>query len=118
MSKRYTKINLRPFLDVLILNYLMENLHVYRVVLKYFFSLGREDLESKIHRQLVEGKGSSSLTIAPITYDDAGVYECVADNGIQPIIKSNFTLTIRGRDKCFTIDVSTEIESGYFIPVI
>lgn len=50
-------------------------------------------------RSLAEGKGSTSLTIAPVSYDDGGVYECVADNGIQPVIKSNFTLTIRGREK-------------------
>lgn len=54
-------------------------------------------------RSLAEGKGSSSLTIAPVSYDDGGVYECVADNGIQPIIKSNFTLTIRGRVKSFPV---------------
>lgn len=50
-------------------------------------------------RPLAEGKSSSSLTIAPISYEDGGVYECVADNNIQPAIKSNFTLTIRGRKK-------------------
>lgn len=52
-------------------------------------------------RPIAEGKGSSSLIISRITYDDAGVYECVANNDIQPTIKSNFTLIIRGTNTTF-----------------
>lgn len=64
-----------------------------------FDLLGVENYEMKNLRPLAEGKSSSSLTIAPISYEDGGVYECVADNSIQPAIKSNFTLTIRGRER-------------------
>ncbi|GIY67332.1 hemicentin-1 [Caerostris darwini] len=34
--------------------------------------------------------------IASVSSSDAGNYQCIADNGIEPIIKSNFTITIRG----------------------
>ncbi|GFR22302.1 basement membrane-specific heparan sulfate proteoglycan core protein [Trichonephila clavata] len=43
-------------------------------------------------------KDSSLLRLSPVSYEDAGVYECMADNGIPPVITSNFTLTIRGRN--------------------
>ncbi|GFU50491.1 titin [Nephila pilipes] len=46
--------------------------------------------------QTNDNRNSSILRISPVAYDDAGFYECVADNGISPAISSNFTLTIRG----------------------
>lgn len=72
------------------------------ILVKYIVILfAGEDSESKSSTLLAEGKSSSSLNISPISYGDAGVYECIADNGIQPVIKSNFTLTIRGNDNEF-----------------
>lgn len=44
----------------------------------------------------LDTENSSTLKLSPISYDDAGFYVCVADNGIEPSIKSNFTLVIRG----------------------
>ncbi|GIY09039.1 hypothetical protein CEXT_337741 [Caerostris extrusa] len=38
---------------------------------------------------------NSVLKISSVTSDDAGIYECVADNGIPPSIKVNFTIVIR-----------------------
>lgn len=45
-----------------------------------------------------ENKNSSTLQISSISYDDSGLYVCIADNGIEQSIKTNFTLTIRGMD--------------------
>lgn len=39
---------------------------------------------------------NNTLRIPLVTYEDAGVYECEADNGITPSMKANFTVTIRG----------------------
>ncbi|GFR23250.1 contactin-5, partial [Trichonephila clavata] len=38
---------------------------------------------------------SNHLKIISVSSSDAGVYQCIADNGIEPVIKSNFTVTIR-----------------------
>ena len=35
------------------------------------------------------------LKIPSVKSDDSGVYECAASNGLS-VIKSNFTITIRG----------------------
>ncbi|GIY09035.1 down syndrome cell adhesion molecule-like protein 1 [Caerostris extrusa] len=37
------------------------------------------------------------LKFPSISYTDAGQYTCIADNNIGPSIKTNFTITIRGR---------------------
>lgn len=42
-------------------------------------------------------ENSSILQIPSVSYEDAGFYECIADNGIQPSLKSNFSITIRGK---------------------
>ncbi|KAG8172827.1 hypothetical protein JTE90_022929 [Oedothorax gibbosus] len=42
-------------------------------------------------------KDATVLKFTRVSYEDAGVYECSADNGIPPIIKHNFTISIRGR---------------------
>ncbi|GFU28493.1 titin [Nephila pilipes] len=39
----------------------------------------------------------STLKIPRVSYGDSGIYQCIADNGIHPSIKANFTVTIRGR---------------------
>ncbi|GFR22306.1 titin [Trichonephila clavata] len=39
----------------------------------------------------------STIKISRVSYGDSGTFECTADNGIQPSIKANFTVTIRGR---------------------
>lgn len=44
-------------------------------------------------------RNSSIFRISSVSYEDAGIYECVADNGIPPSIRANFTMTIRGRNK-------------------
>ncbi|PRD20372.1 UNVERIFIED_CONTAM: Down syndrome cell adhesion molecule-like protein [Trichonephila clavipes] len=41
---------------------------------------------------------SNHLKIISVSSSDAGVYQCTADNGIEPVIKSNFTVTIRGME--------------------
>ncbi|GFU28492.1 titin [Nephila pilipes] len=48
-------------------------------------------------------RNGSSLKFPRLSYDDAGMYECSADNGISPMIKTNFSVTIRGRkyQSCF-----------------
>ncbi|XP_055938210.1 cell adhesion molecule DSCAML1-like [Argiope bruennichi] len=40
-------------------------------------------------------QNSTVLHISKVSSDDAGMYECIADNGIPPTIISNFTITIR-----------------------
>lgn len=57
-----------------------------------------KDREEKYISQFIDSKNSSLFKIPSISYEDAGVYECVADNGIPPAIRTNFTLTIRGMD--------------------
>lgn len=47
-------------------------------------------------QHLNDMKNSSVFSISSVSYQDAGVYECSAENGIQPAIKANFTLIIRG----------------------
>lgn len=41
------------------------------------------------------------LKIPRVSYEDAGNYECSADNGIPPIIRNNFTISIRGMNVKF-----------------
>lgn len=36
------------------------------------------------------------FTITSVSSDVSGMYECIANNGIEPSLKSNFTVTIRG----------------------
>lgn len=57
-------------------------------------------LDEHLSRTSSDSKNSSLLRISLVQYENAGTYECVADNGIEPIIKTNFTLTIRGKDFC------------------
>ncbi|XP_054724331.1 leucine-rich repeats and immunoglobulin-like domains protein 3 [Uloborus diversus] len=40
---------------------------------------------------------NGDFRIPSVTYNDAGTYQCTADNGIPPAIQTNFTITIRGR---------------------
>lgn len=49
---------------------------------------------------------NGTLKLTSVSAEDAGLYECIADNGIPPAIKSNFTIFIRGTyfvtyQKCF-----------------
>lgn len=37
-----------------------------------------------------------TFRIPVVSEEDAGDYECIADNGIVPSISSNFTITING----------------------
>lgn len=39
----------------------------------------------------------NSLKIQSLTYEDSGLYECLASNTVDPSISYNFSLTIRGR---------------------
>lgn len=39
---------------------------------------------------------NTTFKIPSVSYGDAGLYECEAENGVPPIIKSNFSLSIRG----------------------
>ncbi|CAL1281289.1 unnamed protein product [Larinioides sclopetarius] len=57
-------------------------------------------------------KGSSTLKISPVAHEDSGLYECVADNGIPPIIKSNFTLTVREPPKVKNFRFDDNIKEG------
>lgn len=40
----------------------------------------------------------SELRISSVSYENAGLYECRADNSVLQSISSNFTVTIRGRN--------------------
>lgn len=40
----------------------------------------------------------SILKIPFVDHEAAGLYECEADNGIIPTLKTNFTITIRGKN--------------------
>lgn len=40
--------------------------------------------------------------IPSVTYENAGIYECEADNGIMPAINTNFTIIIRGMKTLFS----------------
>lgn len=39
----------------------------------------------------------NSLKIQSLSYEDSGLYECLAINSVEPSISANFTITIRGR---------------------
>ncbi|GFV73982.1 hemicentin-1 [Trichonephila clavipes] len=54
-----------------------------------------KNVQMSYHHQWLPGKNSSILKISPVTYDHSGLYECIADNGISPSIKTNFTLSVR-----------------------
>ncbi|GFR22298.1 hemicentin-1, partial [Trichonephila clavata] len=56
-----------------------------------------KNVQMSYHHQWLPGRNSSILKISPVTYDHSGLYECIADNGISPSIKTNFTLSVRGR---------------------
>lgn len=40
---------------------------------------------------------NSILKISSVSYEDAGYYECIAENGVALAIRSNFSIYIRGR---------------------
>lgn len=62
----------------------------------YIFSLGIQN-PSAIHFNGSHSPTNDTLLkFAKVSSDDAGLYECTADNGIQPTIRTNFTITILG----------------------
>lgn len=52
--------------------------------------------DGHFNQTMREIKNSSNFRISPVMYENAGLYECIADNGIPPKIRTNFSLTIRG----------------------
>lgn len=46
-----------------------------------------------------------TFRIPVVSEEDAGDYECVADNGIVPSITSNFTITINGMHFHFRMSI-------------
>lgn len=67
---------------------------------KFIFSVTDLKTSSFTQSRILESltANNSTLRISFVTYEDAGVYECEADNGINPGIKANFTVTIRGKN--------------------
>lgn len=49
---------------------------------------------------------SSVLHISSVSYDDAGFYQCIVNNGIPPNLKANFSITIRGKIKALSLMLS------------
>ncbi|GBL76499.1 Titin [Araneus ventricosus] len=62
-------------------------------------------------------KNSSILRIPHVSYEDAGVYECIADNGIPLAITSNFTLTIRDAPEIQKFSFQDDILEGKRVSV-
>ncbi|GIY67333.1 titin [Caerostris darwini] len=54
----------------------------------------------------------SVLRIPKISYEDAGIYECSADNGIPPAIKTNFSITIRDVPKIKKFTFEDNVQEG------
>lgn len=57
----------------------------------------RENSANILDAYLKRENNYTILEIKSVSYTDSGFYECIADNGIPPIIKTNFSITIRGK---------------------
>lgn len=64
----------------------------------FFFLSETQTAEHFFNSTLIDAL--DTLKIQSVSFEDAGLYECVADNGIPPSIKTNFSLTIRGMKYC------------------
>ncbi|GFS52408.1 titin [Trichonephila inaurata madagascariensis] len=71
-----------------------------------------KNIQLSYHHQWSPGRNSSMLKISPVTYDHSGLYECIADNGISPSIKSNFTLSVRDPPKVKPFRFEDNIREG------
>lgn len=60
-----------------------------------YVSISENDVKNTISLETAE-ELQGILKISSVASTDSGTYECTADNGISAI-KSNFTITIRGR---------------------
>ncbi|XP_054724330.1 cell adhesion molecule DSCAML1-like [Uloborus diversus] len=49
-----------------------------------------------------QNERDGKLILSSVSYKDAGLYECVADNGVNPSIAVNFTVTIRVKIEPFS----------------
>ncbi|GFU28491.1 titin [Nephila pilipes] len=73
----------------------------------------------------------SSLKIKSLSYEDSGLYKCIASNAVKPNISANFTLTIRvkiepfnflrrfsigekAQTACFVVSESNDIQFQWF----
>lgn len=64
----------------------------------FFFSDNQlSELISNVNEVENSHKNNSLLVIPSVSYTDSGYYECIASNGIPPLIKTNFSITIRGK---------------------
>ncbi|GFT23978.1 titin, partial [Nephila pilipes] len=70
------------------------------------------NIQMSYHHQWSPGRNSSTLKISPVTYDHSGLYECEADNGISPSIKTNFTLSVRDTPKVKQFRFDDNIREG------
>lgn len=57
-------------------------------------------------------KNTSVLKFPSVSYTDAGIYECIAENDIPPSIRSNFTINIHGMKILFQ---SNQMSHDYII---
>ncbi|GFQ96762.1 hemicentin-1 [Trichonephila clavata] len=79
---------------------------------------------------IIEDK-ESSLKIKSLSYEDSGLYKCIASNAVKPNISANFTLTIRvkiepfnfsrrfsigekAQATCFVVSESDDIQFQWF----
>lgn len=70
---------------------------MYKPVIFYCFTgRNKEDDMDRILFQESGKNGNSTLKINPVTFDDEGIYECYADNGIGSGLKTNFSIIVRG----------------------
>ncbi|KAG8178107.1 hypothetical protein JTE90_017454 [Oedothorax gibbosus] len=66
----------------------------------------RKLTNENLSESLREIRNSSTFQLSPVLYENAGLYECIADNGIQPKIRTNFSLTIRASALLWMIPLS------------
>lgn len=74
------------------------------LLISVFFSILEHNFTE--YRVISDGHSTnyskSSIKFDHVSPSHAGIYECIADNGLGSIIKTNFTLRIRGSIyKCF-----------------
>lgn len=71
--------------------------HFFICLIFYFSDKGLSELISNVHETENIHRNNSLMVIPSVSYTDSGYYECIASNGIPSPIKSNFSITIRGK---------------------